>query len=164
MIYLFTGNGKGKTTAALGIALRSLGHNRKVAVVQFMKGRKDIGEYKAQRLLKNFKVHQFGTRDFVDLKKPKPADYMLAEQGWNFAKRIRKVNLLILDELNLACAIGLLETDIVAKDLRRMKKQFDIIITGRYAPGELLKESDAVIECSMKKFPKTLHAKKGIEY
>ena len=69
MIYLFTGEGGGKTIAALGLALRSIGHRRKVVIIQFMKGRKDVGEYKAAKKLAPYlKVYQFGGKGFVNLR------------------------------------------------------------------------------------------------
>ena len=89
MIYLFTGEGGGKTIAALGLALRAVGQNQKVVVVQFMKGRKDIGEYRIQRKLgPKYKVYQFGRKGFVNLKKPYEIDKKLAKKGFEFIKKI----------------------------------------------------------------------------
>ena len=109
MIYLFTGEGGGKTIAALGLALRSIGHKRKVVIIQFMKGRKDVGEYKAaQKLAPYLKVHQFGRKGFDNPKNPLEKDKQLARQGFEFAKKTlkKKPQLLILDEINLALALG----------------------------------------------------------
>ncbi|MBI5871550.1 cob(I)yrinic acid a,c-diamide adenosyltransferase [archaeon] len=164
MIYLFMGNGKGKTTAALGIALRALGQNKKVAVIQFMKGRKNTGEYKIQKKLKNFKVYQFGTREFIDLKKPKQIDYTKARNGWQFARKIKNIDLLILDELNLACAIGLLKTEEVVRDIKQIKNNIHIIITGRAAPIELQKIADYIMVSYPKQCPRHLKAIKGLDY
>ena len=98
MIYLFTGNGEGKTVAALGLALRSVGHKHKVVFIQFMKRRRDIGEYRAvKRLSPWLKLHQFGRKEFVNLKSPAEEDKKLAEAGFEFAKKVlkRKPDLLI---------------------------------------------------------------------
>src|SRR4030042_6725618 len=113
-IYLYHGSGGGKTTNALGLALRSVGHGNRVIIVQFMKGRKDIGEYKiAKRLHPDYEIYQFGREDWVDLKNPSEEDKRRAREGLLFAQKSLKLepNLLILDEIGLAAYYGLLETD-----------------------------------------------------
>ena len=122
-IYLWTGPGWGKTTSALGVALRSIGHGKKVTIIQFMKGRKDkIGEYRARKKLgRLFEISQFGSPDWVNMKKPSEKDKKLAEKGLEAAKKAAKKKpfLLILDEINLAVAIGLLDEKRVIKCGRR---------------------------------------------
>ena len=110
-VYLWTGDGWGKSTSAFGVALRAMGHGKKVVIIQFMKGRKDIGEFKMQSSLDNLEVKQFGREEWVDLEKPSDDDKELAGNGLAFAKEKAKEKpfLLVLDEINLAIAIGLLD-------------------------------------------------------
>lgn len=168
-VYLWTGNGWGKTTSALGVALRAVGQNKKVIVIQFMKGRKFIGEYKIMKKLKpNYEIYQFGRPEFVDLKNPKFIDKVLAWDGFEFAKRIvkKKPFLLILDELNLAAAIGLLDKKEVLKFIDSIPKSVTIYMTGRYAPKEFIKRADYVTEIRAVKHPplNPKAAKEGIDY
>ena len=168
MIYLFTGEGGGKTVAALGLALRSVGHRRKVVVVQFMKGRKDVGEFKAARRLSPYlKVHQFGRKGFVDPRRPSQEDRELARRGFEFAqKAIKKADLLILDEINLALAFGLLSLKEVVAFLRKVPRSKDVVLTGRRASSRLYRLADGVSVVKKVKhvFDKGVVARKGIEY
>jgi len=169
LLYLYTGEGGGKTTAALGLALRSVGHGHKVVVVQFMKGRKDIGEYKIARILKpHYEIHQFGREGFIDLKNPSKEDRELAEKGLAFAREVagRRPNLLILDELNLAIAVGLVKLEDVMKVLDETPEGTVVVITGRNAPKELVERADFVNEVKDVKHPfrKGVPAQEGIQY
>jgi len=166
-IYLWTGTGAGKTTSALGVALRCLGHNKKVVIIQFMKGRKDIGEYKIRKKLgKNYKIYQFGKKGWVNLKKPDESDKKQAEKGLMFAERMlkEKPDLLVLDEINLAAAIGLLKVKDILRLLNKAPEKTNVYLIGRYAPKELIKRADFVNEVIEVKHPKYWKAKKGIEY
>jgi cob(I)alamin adenosyltransferase len=167
-IHLYTGTGGGKTTSALGVAMRSLGQGRRVAVVQFMKGRTDIGEYKIQKNLKGFKVYQFGTKNFVNLKKPSLKDIELANEGLGFAKELMREKmhpeLLILDEINLAAAIGLIEIDAVLNMLNEAPDHIDIYMTGRYAPKPFCDAADYVTDVSDRKRPRVMIARRGIDF
>ena len=166
-IYLWTGKGAGKTTSALGAALRAVGHKKKVVIIQFMKGRKDIGEYIIRDKLKPYyEIHQFGREGFVNLKKPSEKDKKRAEKALEFAKKKLKDEpyLVILDEINLACAIGLLDTKEVIKLLNKVPKKINIYLIGRYAPKELIKKADFVNELREIKHPRYWRAKEGIEY
>jgi cob(I)alamin adenosyltransferase len=169
LLYLYTGEGGGKTTAALGLALRSVGHGHKVVVIQFMKGRKDIGEYKiARRLHPNYEIFQFGREEFVDLKNPSREDRELAEKGLKFAgeELLKKPNLMVLDELNLAVTTGLVKVEDVIKMLDGAPKDNVIAITGRHAPKELIDRADFVNEVKDIKHPykKGIPAQEGIQY
>jgi cob(I)alamin adenosyltransferase len=169
MIYLFTGEGGGKTIAALGLALRSIGHRRKVIIIQFMKGRKDVGEYKAAKKFASYlKLYQFGRRGFVNLRKPAREDRALAREGFEFAKKILRTrpNLLILDEINLAIAAGLLDLKEVVKFLKKIPKAMDVVLTGRRASTKLYRIADGVSVVKKVKhvFDKGVPARKGIEY
>lgn len=169
-IYLWTGNGWGKTTSALGVSLRAIGHGHRVIIVQFMKGRKYIGEYKVRNRLKpNYKIHQFGREEFVNMKKPSAKDKELAKKGFEFAKEAvrKKPNLLILDEINIAVRIGLLDINEVLEFLDNVPKNITVYLTGRYAPKRLIKRADYVTEVKAVKHPplkKGQPAKKGIDY
>ncbi|MBW2997409.1 cob(I)yrinic acid a,c-diamide adenosyltransferase [Candidatus Woesearchaeota archaeon] len=166
-IHVYTGDGGGKTTAALGVAMRALGHGRGVAVVQFMKGRKDIGEWKIQKKLKDFVVYQFGRKDFVNLRKPLQKDIDLANQALGFAEgelfESSPPDLLILDEINLAAAIGLIDVSDVVSMLKKVPRGVDVYLTGRKAPKEFLKIADFVTVVEDKK-RKKVPARKGIDY
>ncbi len=169
LVYLWTGTGAGKTTSALGVALRSLGWNHKVIVIQFMKGWKNIGEYKIKKKLgKNYEFHQFGRKSFVNLKKPSKEDKEIANEGLEFAEKAleKKPDLLILDEINLAAAIGLLPRKKVLKLLDKASPKTTIYLTGRFAPKEFIKRADFATEILQIKHPsqKRMPAKKGIEY
>jgi len=168
-IYLWTGNGWGKTTSALGVALRAVGHNKKVIIIQFMKGRKYIGEYKIKdKLSPKYEIYQFGTKEFVNLKNPGKKDKILAKKGLEFAKKAVKSKpfLLILDEINIAASIGLIDKKEVLKLLDSLPKETTVYMTGRYAPKEFIRRADYVTEIRSLKYTKhkILKAKVGIDY
>jgi cob(I)alamin adenosyltransferase len=169
LLYLYTGEGGGKTTAALGLALRSVGHGHKVVIIQFMKGRKNVGEYKiARRLHPHYEIYQFGREEFIDLKNPSREDKELAEKGLKFAREMlaAKPNLLVLDELNLAASVGLVNIKDVIKMLDGAPEGTVIAITGRHAPKELIDRADFVNEVKDIKHPfkKGIPAQEGIQY
>jgi cob(I)alamin adenosyltransferase len=166
-VYLYYGSGGGKTTNALGLALRSVGHGNKVIIIQFMKGRKDIGEYKiGKRLHPDYEIYQFGSEEWVDLKNPSEEDKRRAREGLSFAQKTLQMepNLLILDEIGLATYYGLLETNNVLELLRKVPKKTDIVITGRRVPKELIDRADFVNEVIDVKHPKEMPTVKGIHY
>jgi len=167
-ILLYTGQAGGKTTTAFGLALRSVGHGHKVIMIQFMKGLKDTGEVKASsRLQPEFELYQFGRPEFVNLDKPDRVDIELARKGLVFAKDMlrKKPNLLILDEINLAAAKGLLNSSEVLELFKRIPTETNLVLTGRLAPKEFVEASDYVIEMIDRKRPaKELPARPGIEY
>ena len=169
MIYLFTGEGGGKTIAALGLALRSVGHRRKVIMIQFLKGRKDVGEYKvAQKLKPYFRIYQFGRKEFVNLKNPTPLDLKLARKGFEFAKRCvkRKPDLLILDEINLVAAYNFIPEKEIIEFLSKLPATIDVVLTGRRASQRLYRLADGVSVVKKVKhvFDRGILARKGIEY
>jgi cob(I)alamin adenosyltransferase len=167
-IYLWTGNGGGKTTSALGTALRCIGHNQKVIVVQFMKGRTDIGEYKIMdKLNPNYQIYQFGTKEFIKpLNKAAEKHKELAKLGLAFAKICadKKPFLLILDEINLACSAGLLDVNEAAEVVDYCSKHCIVYLTGRNAPKKLKDIAGFVNEIKLVKQPKKYTARKGIEW
>jgi len=184
-IYLFTGEGAGKTTNALGLALRSLGHRHKVVIIQFMKWWKNTGEYKIQKKLKPYyKVYQFGAPGWlkIDSKKKKTEKFGKTEFKTRKAEKIdrkyalnglekageimlkEKPNLLVLDEINLAVHSKLLTIKEVLDFLKKVTKKTTIVMTGRYAPKALVKRADFVDVINVIKHPKHIPAQKGIQY
>ncbi|MBI5253275.1 MAG: cob(I)yrinic acid a,c-diamide adenosyltransferase [Euryarchaeota archaeon] len=168
-IHLYTGEGEGKTITAFGLALRALGHGHKVIIIQFMKGRRDIGEYKVKRRLSpEYEIHQFGRKEFIDLKNPEPLDFELAKKGLEFAKKAlkKKPDLLILDEINLAAAFKLIKLEEVLELLNNVPENTTVVLTGRRAPKELIERADLVTEMKEIKHPmkKGVLARRGIEY
>ena len=166
-IYLWTGNGWGKTTSAIGAAVRAVGHGYKVVVIQFMKGWGDkVGEYKIRKQIKNYEIYQFGRKGWVNLKKPTKKDKELAEKGLLFAYKIAKKKpfMLVLDEINLAVRIGLLDEKDVITFLNKIPARTTVYLTGRGATAGLRKRADFVNEILMRKGPKKLTGEKGIDY
>ena len=169
-VFLYTGEEEGKTTTALGVALRAVGHGKKVIVIQFMKGRKNVGEYQIQKKLSPlYSVKQFGRPDFIyDVHHPLDIDRKLAKEGLKFAKESlkKKPFLLILDEINLAVAFGILKADEVIKMLRGAPKETTFILTGRRAPKRLIDAADLVTEMVKVKHPFDTGemAVEGLEY
>jgi cob(I)alamin adenosyltransferase len=171
-VHVYTGDGSGKTTSALGVALRSLGHDRKVAIVQFLKGRGDeIGEFKLQNEMgSNYNVYQFGRPGFLDKDDPQKEDKELAEKGIKFVRDLLKkdgLNLLILDEINLTIYYRLLTVRRIINLLDFAKKQnkdLDIYLTGRYCPQKLIDYADFATEIKNLKRPSYFFARKGTEF
>jgi cob(I)alamin adenosyltransferase len=166
-VYLYTGDGAGKTTNALGLALRSVGHGNKVVMIQFLKGRKDVGEYKIRsRLCPEYKIYQFGTSEFVDPKNLRPIDYEEARKGLELAKTVlkKKPNLLILDEINLVLAGALVNLEDVLNLIKNLPKETDMVLTGRLAPRELIDAADFVNMVVDVKHPSEMVTTRGVQY
>jgi ATP:corrinoid adenosyltransferase len=169
LIQVYTGNGKGKTTASLGLALRAAGHGFKTCMIQFMKDCADYGEVKAAAYLPGFTVIPVGRNDFVNLADPDPVDINLARDGWTKAKEIidsGRFDIVVLDEINVAMACGLLAAADVAAYLTAAKRQVEIILTGRYAPPEIIAVAQLVTEMQEVKHPYKdgVPAREGIDY
>lgn len=149
-IQVYTGNGKGKTTAALGQAMRALGHDLRAFVIQFMKGNIEYGELEmSRRLAPQFTLRQMGRETFVDKKKPDPKDIEMAADALRLAKKIVSENstdILILDEINVALDFKLIPLDAVLKLLNDKPEGMEIILTGRYAPQGIIDRADLVTE------------------
>jgi cob(I)alamin adenosyltransferase len=146
---VITGNGKGKTTAALGQALRAIGHGRKVFMVQFMKGRKYGEVQAAEKYLRDFTICQSGLDSFVMRDHPAPVDIELARQGLNLAKDALtggKYGLVILDEINVALDFKLIPLPEVLEMIQNRPASVDLILTGRYASAEIVAAADTVSE------------------
>jgi cob(I)alamin adenosyltransferase len=149
LVQVYTGNGKGKTTAAFGQALRAVGQGYRVCVIQFMKGRK-YGEFiAAEKCLPNLTIHLSGLDSFVMRANPAPVDIELARQGLDLARRAiasGDYDMVILDELNVAADFGLIPLDDIIDLIRNKPAPLDLILTGRYAPSEIIAVADTVSE------------------
>jgi len=167
-IYLYTGTGAGKTTNALGIALRSIGHKRKVIVIQFLKWWKNTGEYKIRKMLAPYyEIYQFGSKGWHGLSNLGEEDKKLARKALKFAEKIvkeKKPHLLILDEINLALYCKILDVKEVLEFLDKIPKKTDVVLTGRFAPKKLVDRAEFVNEVVDVKHPKEMVTTKGIQY
>lgn len=165
MIQVYTGNGKGKTTAAIGLAVRASGAGLRVYIGQFIKGA-CYSEMKALSKFKNIKVEQFGRGCFIR-KSPTVEDIKLARDGLERIKQvIPRFDLIILDEVNVALHFKLIRLDDVLKIIKGVPRKTEIILTGRCAPQGLLKKADLISEVKEVKhyYKNGVKARKGIEY
>jgi len=166
-VFLYTGSGAGKTTNAIGLAMRTVGHGKKAVVIFFMKGWDQIGEHLiAKQLAPLYESYLFGSPNWVDLKNPSEADKRKAREGLEFARKelAEKPHLLVLDEVNLAAAAGLVDVSEVISLLDDSPEDTDIVITGRYAPPALINRADFVNLVSDVKSPKEMYSRVGITY
>lgn len=159
LIMVHTGDGKGKTTAALGLIFRTLGHNLPVCIIQFIKGTWKYGELTAaQRFSELLEFHVMGTGFIRNPQSPTPGQ-QAARDGWALAQRILAENrhhLVVLDELNVALRLGLLDEAEVLQALQGKPAALHVLITGRDAPAALIAAADLVTEMREVKHP--LHA------
>jgi cob(I)alamin adenosyltransferase len=169
LIIVNTGNGKGKTTAALGLALRAAGHDFKVSMIQFIKGRWKTGEVRvASRLAPNFEIIPMGL-GFTSLSKDIQRDKAEAQKAWKLAKEkiaSGQYNIVILDELPHAIAHGFVELDDVVQTLKNKFEMLHVVITGRNAPEKIIEIADLVTEMRVIKHPyeSGVTAQRGIEF
>ena len=167
MIHIYTGNGKGKTTAALGLALRMLGSGGKVIIIQFMKAPKVYGEYfMAEKC--NFKIESYGLPKFVH-GKPDEEDIKAAKRALERAREVVKSgewDLVILDEICVALGLGMLNIEEVKELIQEKAKNTELVLTGRYCPKELYELADYVTEMREIKHPyqRGILARRGVEY
>ena len=170
LVIVHTGNGKGKTTAALGLALRACGQGYKVAMVQFIKGSWKYGELKAPEFLPGSVIHPMG-RGFLDLggAEPHPEDVALAAE--TLAVGREKVlsgayDMVILDEVNYAVDYGLVPVGQVVELIRAKPESVHLVLTGRNARPEVVEAADLVTEMREIKHPfqKGIKAQRGVEF
>ena len=165
---IYTGNGKGKTTAAFGLALRAAGAGKKVFFAQFVKG-KIYSEIKAvEQWLPSITVKQFGRGCFI-VKQPQQADIDAARNGLNEIKNILKsgeYHLVVLDEANIAIFYKLFTTSELIKAIEMRHTDTEVVVTGRYAPQELIDAADLVTEMKEIKhyYNNGTEAREGIEF
>ena len=169
LVQIFTGNGKGKTTAALGTILRAVGHGLKVYIAFFMKGDYPYGERKTLSQLPNVTVDSFGSMEFCNPKRVKPEEIEQAKQALAAARKSMlsgNYDLVVLDEVDVAIAFELIKLDEITKLIQDKPSKVELILTGRYADSELIEMADLVTEMVKIKHPfdKGIKARKGIEY
>lgn len=170
LVIVYTGNGKGKTTAALGLALRAIGHGQKVFMIQFMKGNENYGEIKsAKKYLPEFTIVQKGLDRFVRKNGAKPEDIALASEGIELAKKVvtcGNYDLVILDEINVAVDYGLVAEEKVIELIKLKPKNLTLVLTGRYASKTILDMADTISEIKDIKhhYKSGIKAQPGIEY
>ena len=167
-IHVYTGNGKGKTTSAIGLGIRAVGAGLKVYMIQFMKGRR-YSELDGLAHVPNFMVVQFGRDEFVSKDKPEQIDIDLAQKGLTHAKEIIQkgtYDLVILDEINVALDYHLISLEDVLLLLKNKPEDTELVLTGRYAHPELIKHADLVSEILEIKHPyqKGIKSRKGIDW
>jgi cob(I)alamin adenosyltransferase len=156
LVQVYTGNGKGKTTAAIGLAVRACGHGFTVHMIQFMKGRINYGELETVKLIPNFEIKQFGRPEFVSKENPDPVDIELAQEGFEHAQKIifsQKYDIVILDEINVAMDFNLISQDEVLSLIEERPKTVELVLTGRHCPREIVRMADYVTEMLEIKHP-----------
>lgn len=179
LVLINTGIGKGKTTAALGTAFRAWGDGQKVLILQFIKGAWKYGELKAVEALGNidgrieirpmgdgFVFHNKKNQDDEEAFRKKA---LLAQKAWSMVRSevmSDRWDLVILDEVNYAIHFGMISVGEVADLIRNRPARLNVILTGRYAPQELIDLADTVTEMTLVKhaYQQGIHARKGIEF
>jgi len=169
IVQVYTGSGKGKSTAAFGLALRAIGSGLKVYIIQFIKGGFDYGELYIVDKIPNLTLKAFGRGKFVTEKPPAKVDVQFAEEALALAEKIVKsgeYDIVILDEVNVALNLKLIKTERVIELIKTKPKHVELVLTGRYAPNEIIELADLVTDMRELKHPynKGFKARKGIEY
>jgi len=169
LVQVYTGNGKGKTSAAFGLALRAIGRGLKVHVIQFIKGGFDYGESYIADQLDNLTLKAFGRGKFIVVKPPPEDDVRLAKEAFELAKSVvtsMTYDVVILDEINVAVDLGMLAVQEVTDLITGKPDTVELVLTGRNAPEEVIEVADLVTEMKEIKHPfkKGIPPRKGIEY
>lgn len=169
LFQIYTGNGKGKTTAALGIAMRAAGHGARVLIIQFMKGWCGYGELRTIEKLPEITLIQTGRPDYIYRGRETAEDYSEAERGLAAARNALKTggcDMLILDELNVALDYGLVKLPDVVELVMEKPEDVELIITGRNAPKKLMEKADLITEMHLVRHPydNGITARKGVEF
>tara|TARA_Y100000813_G_C24068983_1_gene307779 strand:- start:56 stop:748 length:693 start_codon:yes stop_codon:yes gene_type:complete len=171
LLIVFTGNGKGKTTASLGMALRTIGHGYKVAIIQFIKGGWTTGEEKALKdLSSNLSWHSLG-EGFTWETQDRIRDEKLVQEAWLLAKKYIKdesYKLIILDEINIATKLGYLSPEEIIEFLKNLdSRENHVVLTGRGASDSIISYADLVTEMKLIKHPfkeQGIKAQKCVEF
>jgi cob(I)alamin adenosyltransferase len=170
LVMVFTGQGKGKTTASLGLVLRTLGHGKRVAVIQFIKGGWEPGEARALRTFGDQVVWHALGEGFTWETQDRARDQQLVEEAWQTALtylRDAKIQLVVLDELNVAMKLGYINAETVLAGVQERPELTHVALTGRGAPKELIENADLVTEMTLVHHPfreQGVKAQAGIEY
>jgi len=169
MIQVYTGSGKGKTTAALGLAMRALGHGFKVYIIQFMKGNIRYGEVEmARQLFPDLVIKQMGRETFVDRDNPDKIDIELAQKAFELAKEViggGEYDIVVLDEINVAVDYALISLEALLDLINSRPAHVELILTGRYAQEEVIHRADLVTEMVEIKhyYRQGINSREGIE-
>ncbi|MEM4704438.1 MAG: cob(I)yrinic acid a,c-diamide adenosyltransferase [Candidatus Bathyarchaeia archaeon] len=169
LVQVYTGDGKGKTSAAFGLALRAAGRGLRVYIIQFIKGGFDYGELYVVERVPNVVLKAFGRGKFVLAKPPEAEDVRLAEEALSLAREVvlgGEFDVVVLDEVNVAADLGLVEVEDVLGLVRKKPKHVELVLTGRNAPAAFVEVADLVTEMREVKHPfrKGVAARKGIEF
>jgi len=168
-VHLYTGEGKGKTTAAVGLAVRALGRGLSVAFWQFLKPAGNSGEELALRHFPNLKWQACGRQGFIGAEGPTEEDRRLAHFAWEGALRdihSSKFDLIVLDEIALVCHLGIIPPSEVVAGIISRSATVEIVMTGRNAPSELWEVADYITEMKRHRHPYEtgLAAREGMEF
>jgi len=172
LVIVYTGNGKGKTTAALGLSLRAIGYEHKVCMLQFIKGSWHYGEMDSSKKLgPNFELIAVG-KGFVgilDDNSPREEHEKYAAEALKICREkifSEKHDVVILDEVNYAINLGLLDVKEIMKLIKEKPEKLDLVLTGNYAKKEIIELADLVTEMKEIKHPfkSGIKAKKGIDF
>ena len=169
LVQVYTGNGKGKTSAAFGLTLRASGRGLKVYIIQFIKGGFDYGELYVIDRLPNVTLKAFGRGKFITTKPPEQEDIKLAEEALRLTEKIvqsDEYDVVILDEINVALNLKLISLNRMLKLIKHKPEHTELVLTGRCAPEEIIEMADLVTEMREIKHPfnKGFTARKGVEY
>lgn len=169
LVQIFTGDGRGKTTAAIGTIIRALGHGLKVYIAFFMKGDYAYGERQILSKLPGVTMEGFGSSHFIDPASIKPEEREAARQALEAARQAMlsgEYDVVVLDEVNIAVDFKLLEVGVVLDFVEAKPEAVELILTGRRADKELVRVADLVTECLKIKHPYDggIEAREGFEY
>jgi cob(I)alamin adenosyltransferase len=169
LVQVYTGNGKGKTSAAFGLALRAAGRGLKVYMIQFIKGGFDYGELYVVDKIPNLTLKAFGRGKFITKKPADKEDVRLAEEAFQLAKKViagGEYDVVILDEVNVALDLKLISLEDVLQVIGSKPEHVELVLTGRNAPKEIIELADLVTEMREVKHPfsRGFPARKGIEH
>ncbi len=171
LLQIYTGNGKGKSTAALGQAIRAIGHGKRVLIIHFMKGWPGYGEIAAAKNIEGLTIKQFGREDYFDPDHPEEIDLQKAKEAMALARSALlsdevEYDMIALDELCLAVAWKLLTLEDVLALLEKRNPELEVIITGREAPKELLDIADLITEMKEVRhhFNSGVEGRAGVEF
>ena len=169
LVQVYTGNGKGKTSAAFGAALRAVGRGLRVHIIQFIKGGFDYGELYSVKNLPNLKLTAFGRGRFITEPQPPAEDVQLAREGFELAKQTvsgGEYDMVVLDEINVVMYLKMISIDEVVELIKNKPKHVELILTGRNAPAQVIEIADLVTEMKEIKHPyaKGIPQRKGVEY
>ena len=167
LIQIYTGRGKGKTTASLGLAVRAVGHDLRVAIVHFMKIW-DYGEVQSLKKL-GIDLFRYGTTELIDMNNPSPIDFDEAAKAISKAEELVHKgahDILILDEITLAVDFNLIPLKRVLDLLDNKPDNLELVLTGRNCSWELIKRADlvSVVDEIKHPFQMGIEARKGIEF